>query len=229
MRAALALVLALSLAHPAIAAPPDLLGTARKHYEAGRALYQLGKYEQAIVEFEEGYRMAPRPSFLVNIAQCDRQLGRFDHARLMYEKYLAAAPLEDPMRREVKQILGSLPPSSGAPSPTPSPTEPPTPNKPTLAPAPLPPPGADLRPRRRWQRDPLGGVLLAGGIAAVVAGVVLLGYSGYRLAHAADTYEDYLAARDAPDQRLAGIIVLSAGVALAGGGAIRYAVIASRF
>ena len=68
----------------------------------------------------------------------------------------------------------------------------------------------------------LGLTLLAGGVAAVAAGAVLLGVSGYRLAHAHDNYEDYLAARGAPDERTAGIVVLRAGVALGAGAAARF-------
>src|SRR5439155_7952724 len=115
---------------------------------------------------------------LVNIAQCDRQLGRVEHAREMYEKFLAAAPIDDPMRADVKQILASLP----------------SPASPPLAVAP---------PRRRWQRDPAGIALAAGGAAAIAAGVVLLAVSGARLAHANNSYDDYLAARAAPDERTA--------------------------
>jgi tetratricopeptide (TPR) repeat protein len=210
MRPALALVLAVTLAAPARAEPPpDLMALAHKHYEAGRALYELGKFEAAVGEFEEGYRLAPRPSFLVNIAQCDRQLGRVEHARQMYEKFLAAAPIDDPMRGDVKQLLASMPP----------------PERPAGMAAPIAPPAATVaveRPHRRWQRDALGLTLAAGGVAAVAAGAVLLGVSGYRLAHAHDNYEDYLAARGAPDQRTAGIVVLCAGVALGAGAVARF-------
>jgi tetratricopeptide (TPR) repeat protein len=215
MRPTLALLLALSLAAPAAADAPDLMGLARKHYEAGRALYELGKFDQAVVEFEEGYRLAPRPSFLVNIAQCDRQLGRNDHAREMYQKFLAAAPIDDPMRADVKQILASLPSPASRPL---APSAAPTPSTMALVARP---------PRRPW-RDPAGDVLLAGGAAAVIAGVVLLGWSGYRLAHARDSYDDYLAARVAPDERTAGIVVLSAGVALGAGAAARFLVVRRR-
>ena len=74
-----------------------------------------------MVEFEEGYRLVLRPSFLVNLAQAYRQLGRLDQARAMYEKFLAAAPMDDPMREDVGQILSTLPRVAPAPVPPPTP------------------------------------------------------------------------------------------------------------
>jgi tetratricopeptide (TPR) repeat protein len=202
----LAFFITLLVARAAAADPPDLMNVARTHYEAGRALYQLGKYDQALVEFNEGYRLAPRPSFLLNLAQCYRQLGRLDEARAHYEKFLAAAPIDDPMRSDVKQILTTLRPAPVAAS-VPA----------VIAPAPV----VEVK-RRGWHRDPAGGVLLASGVVAVVAGAVLLGLSSHRLSHANDSYGDFVAAQSAPDQRIGGAAMLSAGVALGVGAAIRY-------
>jgi tetratricopeptide (TPR) repeat protein len=215
MRFALTILTLACLAPAAAADPPDLMNLARTHYEAGRALYQLGKYEQAVVEFEEGYRLAPRPSFLVNLAQAYRQLGRVDQARAMYEKFLAAAPMDDPMRADVKQILATLPHAAAPPGPAPSAT---------LAPTPAPVSIVDTR-RRPWHRDPAGGVLLASGLAAIVAGAVMLGVSSDRTSHARDTYGDFLAAQDASGLQIAGAVVLASGALLGVGAAVRYRVV----
>ncbi|MCU1282104.1 MAG: hypothetical protein JWM53_5650, partial [bacterium] len=117
---------------------------------------------------------------------------------------------------DVKQILTAMP------APSPRPVDAPM----TLAAASST--AADTRPHRRWQRDPTGVALLAGGVAAIAAGAVLLGVSAHRLAHAGDSYDDYLAARAAPDERTAGIVVLSAGVALGAGAAARFLVVRRR-
>jgi len=74
----------------------------------------------------------------------------------------------------------------------------------------------------------VGLALVAGGAAAIAAGVVLLGVSGYRLAHARDSYEDYLAARAGPDERTAGIVTVCAGVALGAGAIARFELVRRR-
>jgi tetratricopeptide (TPR) repeat protein len=213
VRLALTLLTLAALARPAAADAPELTALARKHYEAGRALYSLGKYDQAIVEFEEGYRIAPRPSFLVNIAQSHRQGGRIAEARANYEKFLAAADRDDPMRADVQQILRTLR----------------EPAAPPRAPAPPPPPPQDAivapTPPRPWHRDPAGGVLLGAAAASIVAGAVVLGVSSYRVAHQNDSYDDFLAAQSVPEQRIAGGVLVSAGVVFAVGGAVRYALV----
>lgn len=166
MRHLLALVAFVALAGGPAAAqtrpePPsrELLARARKHYEAGRALYQVGKYDQALVEFDEGFRLTLRVNSLINLAQCYRQLGRIAEARAHYEKYVALAPADDAMRQEVQQILAALPPP-----------EPPAPKlEPPETPAPL---AVPAEPRPPWQRDPAAATLLATGAAAIVVGVV---------------------------------------------------------
>ena len=83
----------------------DPLGRARTHFEAGRALYQLGNYNEALREFGAGYELAPRPQFLLNLGQCYRKLNDLDKAREYYQRYLHEAPPTDPERAQAQQIL----------------------------------------------------------------------------------------------------------------------------
>jgi tetratricopeptide (TPR) repeat protein len=201
--------------------PPsrELLNRARKHYEAGRALYQVGKYEQALVEFDEGFRLTLRVNFLINLAQCYRQLGRIAEARAHYEKYAALAPADDPMRQEVQQILAALPPPeplAPKPEPTPAPREA------------VSPPPAQAESRPPWQRDPAAATLLATGAAALVVGVALVAWSSDQIAHHRDDYDRFLTALGAEDTRIAGSVVLGAGGLLMIGGGLRYGVVRGR-
>ena len=68
-------------------------------------------------------------------------------------------------------------------------------------------------------------MLLAGGVAAIVAGAVMLGLSSARSSHARDSYEQFLAAEDAPELQIAGAVVLSSGALLCAGAAVRYGVV----
>jgi tetratricopeptide (TPR) repeat protein len=97
----------------------DAMARARTHFEAGRALYSLHNYTDAIREFSAGYQLVPKPQFLVNIAQCyDRiadgssdpggQRDALEHSRDMYKKFLADAPPNDVLRVQVTAMLGDL-------------------------------------------------------------------------------------------------------------------------
>jgi tetratricopeptide (TPR) repeat protein len=91
----LALLLALTFVAQAQENEPDK--RARAHFEAGRALYSLGNYEEALREFVAGYQIIPRPKFLLNMAQAYRKLDRLEEARKMYLRYLDE---ETPAERE---------------------------------------------------------------------------------------------------------------------------------
>jgi tetratricopeptide (TPR) repeat protein len=88
--------------------PEDPVARARTHFEAGRALYTLGNYEEARREFAAGYQLAPRPQFLLNLGQCYRKLDDLQHAREMYQRYLHDAPATDPERPQAEQILAEI-------------------------------------------------------------------------------------------------------------------------
>lgn len=100
--------LALLAAHGNAQEPDDKVTRARTHFEAGRALYQLGSYVEARREFAAGYELAPRPQFLLNLGQCDRKLGDLTTARQNYQRYLHDAPPTDPERPQAEQILAEI-------------------------------------------------------------------------------------------------------------------------
>ncbi|HEX9102369.1 MAG TPA: tetratricopeptide repeat protein [Polyangia bacterium] len=101
----LAVLVCAAAAH---AQPADDVARARTHFEAGRALYQLGNYNEALREFAAGYQLAPRPQFLLNLGQCYRKLDDLANARAMYQRYLHDAPASDPERPQAQQILAEI-------------------------------------------------------------------------------------------------------------------------
>jgi tetratricopeptide (TPR) repeat protein len=101
----------------------DDTARARTHFEAGRALYNLGNYTDAIREFSAGYQLAPRPQFLVNLGQAYRKLGDLKKAREMYKKFLDEAPQNDPDREQVGQIIAELDQQIAAAPPPVTPTQ----------------------------------------------------------------------------------------------------------
>jgi tetratricopeptide (TPR) repeat protein len=167
---------------------PDAMGRARTHFEAGRALYNLNNYTDAIREFSAGYQLVRKPQFLLNLGQCYRKLDDLDHAREMYKKYLTETPAGDAEREQVQQLLAEIeklirdrpaqPPPVIAPPPMAAraPPPPPTGESATtavLAAKPGPPPLPQKSfVARNWWIFPVG--------AAVVTGVAVGLYFGLK-------------------------------------------------
>ena len=68
---------------------------AKQHFMAGQSYYQQGRYEKAIEEFEEAYRLDPKPLLLYNIAQSHEKLGNLKEAVEYLEKFLKEDPDTD--------------------------------------------------------------------------------------------------------------------------------------
>jgi tetratricopeptide (TPR) repeat protein len=139
-------LLLLSLSRePALAGPQDK-EAAIKLYEAGEIFYKQQRYEDALRNYQEAYRLIENPVLLFNIAQCYRLLGRNEEALRSYRSFLSAAP-DTPYRAEIEGRIGEL--------------------EALLAPKPAdpPPPGA-LTPEAPAPPPPLAPKLLLGGAAA---------------------------------------------------------------
>ncbi len=61
---------------------------ARAHFQRGQELANQGKYPQAYLEFEAGYRQSHRPLFLFNLGEAARAFGDSGRARAAYQRYL---------------------------------------------------------------------------------------------------------------------------------------------
>jgi len=76
----------------------DEIGRAASHFEAGRAYYEQQRYQDAVREFSEAYRLTEHPDMLFNIASCQDRLGDRESAIAAYRDYLNRA--EAPEDRE---------------------------------------------------------------------------------------------------------------------------------
>jgi tetratricopeptide (TPR) repeat protein len=81
---------------------------ARAAFKQGSRHYNLGEFQQALESFREAYRNVDDPSFLFNIAQCERQLGHKREAVREYRAYLNNAPDNISNRDAIKQIVTQL-------------------------------------------------------------------------------------------------------------------------
>jgi tetratricopeptide (TPR) repeat protein len=153
----------------------DAIGRARTHFEAGRALYQLGNFNEALREFAAGYQLVPKPQFLLNLGQCYRKLDDLAQAREMYQRYLHDAPATDPERQQAQQILAEIDQqiadqrAASAPPPPPPPVAsapPPTSAEPSAATAltASAPPAKKSWIKRNWWILPVGAVVVGVGV-----------------------------------------------------------------
>ncbi len=114
---------------PAPPAPPtqDELIAAKEAFKLGNALYQAGKFAEAVDKLKESYRLSRNPFLLYNVGLSYDQLGQGDQVLLYYKQFLATAPADAPMRGDVVARIEALekelaetpptPPTSGEPDP----------------------------------------------------------------------------------------------------------------
>jgi tetratricopeptide (TPR) repeat protein len=137
-----AALLTLGIATPALGS--DAEAEARVHFQKGMAAFELGKFQEALAEYERAYELAPLPGFLFNIGQCHRNLGNHAKAIFSFRLYLRKKPearnreavgtliseLEAKQRAEARRKKARVPvfvPESRPVVPPPPPPPPPTP------------------------------------------------------------------------------------------------------
>jgi tetratricopeptide (TPR) repeat protein len=99
-----ALAIAGAAASPAAA---DARRQAEAHARRGVALYNLGKFEGAIAEFEQAYTLVQSEALLFNLGQAHRQLDHCEEALRYYRRFLATT--EDADRAgEVRRLVPKL-------------------------------------------------------------------------------------------------------------------------
>lgn len=97
-----------ALTFPALAQPSDdAVAQAREHFERGVELFNEGRNDAALAEFDRAYQIAPAPPVLYNIARVHEALGDAVKAADAYAKYLedAGDSLSRRRRHEVTAAL----------------------------------------------------------------------------------------------------------------------------
>jgi hypothetical protein len=73
-----------------------LEGNARKHYEAGAALYEVDNFEGALTEYRAAYDLSKEPRVLRAVAVCQKDLRRYSDAVASLDQLLAEAKNLEP-------------------------------------------------------------------------------------------------------------------------------------
>jgi tetratricopeptide (TPR) repeat protein len=153
--------------------------TARAHYKKGMKAYDLGRFDEAVSEFEAAYDIDDNTAYLFNIAQAYRRGNNDSKALEFYKTYLRKAPdaadranVESILANIEKKLTPTAPPPAASTAPAPVPVA-----RPSAGPAPAfsgqvvsqaPPPAAE-HPGRGLR---IAGITTAAvGLAACGAGV----------------------------------------------------------
>lgn len=80
---------------------------ADEHARRGVALYKLGKYAEAIDEFEVAYVLYPSDTLLYNLGQSHRQLDHCREAIDYYHRFLDGQP-DSPLAPKVSELIPPL-------------------------------------------------------------------------------------------------------------------------
>lgn len=158
---------------------------AEAHYNKGMSAYTLGRFPEAIEEFEKAYEIRSEPVFLYNIAQSHWHNGNPQRAIFFYRRYLEAAPKAKnagDVQKRIQELQAKIdeenaraaaaaadpPPEQTAPPPAVQPPAPPIVGVPALATSAAPPPDNEAGQGLR-----IAGLVTAGvGVVGIVAGVV---------------------------------------------------------
>jgi tetratricopeptide (TPR) repeat protein len=128
-------------------AEPDVVKRAQTHFRAGKTLYDLGQYTDAIREFAAGYALVPKPEFLLNLGQAYRRAHDLPQAREMFLKYLEKAPPNAPERGQVRDTLKEIDDElEKSPPPPPPPGDRPAEPAPEAKLTPAPPAATEAPP-----------------------------------------------------------------------------------
>jgi tetratricopeptide (TPR) repeat protein len=175
---------------------------AKEHSDRARRFYDVGKYAEAIEEYQKGYLLTDDPNMLYNIGQCYRLTDRPEEAVRFYRNYLRRAPASAQNRADVeakilaqekiieerKRVAATAAPPATTTQPAPAAAEP-APAVPAIPPPPPPPPvEVTTPPPIAAQAPPVtvtqprapsssrsrvtGYVLLVGGAALIATAVV---------------------------------------------------------
>src|SRR4051812_48487876 len=80
---------------------------ARRLFSKAELSFNVGKFAEALTDYQAAYEAKPLPGFLFNIAQCYRNMGDYERARFFFRRYLTLEP-RSPNRRRVESLIDEM-------------------------------------------------------------------------------------------------------------------------
>ena len=109
-RAALAAAMFAAFAAPAWAASDGGAAGARPGrvlFEQAEAKFNVGRFDEALVDYQAAYDAEPLPAFLFNIGQCYRNMGNYERAQFFFRRYTALDP-RSPNRPAAERLIAEM-------------------------------------------------------------------------------------------------------------------------
>jgi hypothetical protein len=164
----------------------------RGHYDQAVKLFEEGRFEPALGEFQAAYKRRQMPWLLINLGRTLHRLGRPREALEYYDRHrqAEAKPDAETLDRlekysaQARALADTNPTTATEPTkdPAPTPAEPATPTvaAPVVAPVVSAPPPPAPKPlyKKWWFWTALGGGVAAVAIVGVVVGVTTSSSSG---------------------------------------------------
>jgi tetratricopeptide (TPR) repeat protein len=74
----------------------------------GAALFERGRYEESIVQFQAAADIRPHSDMYYDIGNAQAMLQRYDDARRSFERALSLNPTDPDILRSLRSLPGSL-------------------------------------------------------------------------------------------------------------------------
>jgi tetratricopeptide (TPR) repeat protein len=85
----------------------DLRAAGREHFNKGANYFKLGRFDEAISEYEAAYEISALPQILYPIARSNHLAGHRKEAIFFYKQFLRLVP-NAPNRKEVEKSIAEL-------------------------------------------------------------------------------------------------------------------------
>jgi tetratricopeptide (TPR) repeat protein len=76
-------------------------------FEQAEAKFNVGRFEDALVDYQAAYDVEPLPAFLFNIGQCYRNLGNYERAQFFFRRYTTLDP-RSPNRPAAERLIAEM-------------------------------------------------------------------------------------------------------------------------
>jgi tetratricopeptide (TPR) repeat protein len=79
----------------------------RVFFEQAEEKFNVGRFDEALADYQAAYEVEPLPAFLFNIGQCYRNLGNYERAQFFFRRYVALAP-RSPNRAAADRLIAEM-------------------------------------------------------------------------------------------------------------------------
>ena len=76
-------------------------------FEQAEAKFNVGRFDEALADYQAAYDVEPLPAFLFNIGQCYRNMGNYEQAQFFFRRYTTLEP-RSPNRPAAERLIAEM-------------------------------------------------------------------------------------------------------------------------